>query len=231
MSSFLKVFSVLLFGLVANHGFAQSADKSSQVYDAYFAEGVFGYDSVYRKHVKTAIISPLFFDKERLTLLYDADYLRDYLTGRLCDNPRFAEFVERRGWDTLFCLSYPFGLAAAVRKSKETGWMLLKLDSITNDRQPVPAYFKEYNRYIKVPDSKQVIALVIAQGWKAFYKQHPRCFGLMEVSAVVFSGDGNRATFFEQYHRDGFDGGGSIVFMKRTVEGWEWDFALRIWVS
>lgn len=204
---------------------AQAKDEKHNVYMAYFDEiELFSYDSLYKKKIDKVAIAPLSKD----SLEFDSHYLKDYLAGEIAKNETFIKYVRHRNISALDWLDlWPRDLGKMIFKDREMGEMLSALDSVIRMDRRTPDFAAVDKRFV-IFDSADVI---YKMGWKKFYKNQKKSFGLVEVSDIVFSNEGNRAAFYIETRREGLNGGGSVVFMKKMLSGWKIDSYLQFWIS
>jgi hypothetical protein len=229
----LAKYSILLLccWLNVSISIAQNADVKKQVYLAYFSNAVFRYDSVYHKRIDNVVIAPL--DNKMNKLNFDTEYLRDYLNGNLDANEIYRTYIRPEGQEPLSWLSYPWGIGRIINEDKQVGEMLIRLSDILPNSHQIPVLGGSDEKFILASNSFKQDWKKFDQkgGWVAFYKKHKHCYGVVELSDIIFSPDGERAAFYVQGYRGDLDGWGGVIFMKKTREGWEDDLALQFWVS
>ena len=212
---------------------AQIPNARKQIYAQYFKENIFQYDSLTSKAVDKVVVWPLDAEVQRLDL--DTAYLADYLKGRLGRNETYKKYVQPAGRDALSWLWFPSRLPQLLKQDREVGEMLVNLSASLAGKHIIPSAIQLGNTIIADNTAskagKRWNKFFKEGGWEVFYQHYLRCYGIVEFSDVVFSVNNQRAAFFVQVHRDGLDGGGGVMFMKLTPEGWEEDFFLQFWVS
>lgn len=227
------VLVLLLAWLVRQDAIAQPA-TAAPVYVGYWQDLVYQLDSLDHDKANNLIVSRLSHRVQKLDL--DTDYLRDYLTGQLETNTVYREVIKPKGSPPLSWLSYPRGLDQRLEQDREVGYLLLGLDSLLRGDHRLPGLEADSSRFrlhalAQTGFQSACMRLSGNGGWETFLRKHPRCYGVVELSEVVFSGNGQRAAFFVQHFRNGLNGWGGAVFMKKGAAGWEPDFALTFWIS
>jgi|GEM_PF-4588439 len=204
---------------------AQAKNEKQQIYAAYFNDTeLFSYDSAYNKKIDRVAIAPLKKD----SLEFDSGYLKDYLTGKIKHNKTYIEYVQPKNSAALDWLdSWPRDLGRKISEDRELGEMLSALDSVIRVSRRIPDFAMSDKRFVIFSSSD----VIYEMGWKKFYKKQKRSYGLIEVSDIVFSDIGNRAAFYIETRREGLDGEGYVVFMKKLSNGWEIDSYLQFWIS
>ncbi|MGY3090306.1 hypothetical protein ACVWYF_003361 [Hymenobacter sp. UYAg731] len=213
-------------------GIAQHSNTKAQVYSAYFSEFIFQYDSVYHKRIENVVLMPL--DSGRRKLDFDIEYLRDYLNGNLENNEIYKTYVQPKGWEPLSWLSYPWGIGQILIRDRQVGEMLIRLNSVLKEKHQIPQVEEPHDKFIRGNQygfKHDWNTFKRKGGWTSFYKKYKHCYGIVELSDVVFSLDGQRAVFFVQQYRGDLDGWGGAIFMKKTDKGWEEDLSLQFWIS
>jgi hypothetical protein len=226
-------FFLLLCGLAPKATVAQ-LPASTPVYQAYLRDAVFAGDSLAPRPVDCVVLVPLDSGLQRLN--FDTAYLRDYLAGQLEGNAVFRELVKPTGGAPLSWLSYPWGLEQVLQRDREAGALLLRLDSALRGPHRLPALGSAGDRVRLDGRARYGFKhgwkrFARRGGWDAFYRRSPRCYGVVELSQVVFSANGQRAVFFAQHFRGSLNGWGGTVFMKLGRNGWEPDLTLQFWIS
>lgn len=230
----MRIFLLLLLCWLTLQTTVAQPTAKAQVYHAYLSDVIFKLDSLDPKPFDYVVLMPL--DSALQRLEFDTAYLRDYLAGQLETNPVFLELVKPRGSHPLSWLSYPWGLGQVLERDREAGTLLLGLDSALRGPHPLPELGPADGRVrldarAKFGFKHEWKRFVRRGGWDAFYRQHPRCYGILELSEVVFSANGQRAVFFAQYFRGSLNGWGGTIFMVQGPNGWELDRTLQFWIS
>lgn len=67
--------------------------------------------------------------------------------------------------------------------------------------------------------------------WGRYYEKYPNSNGLVHLSRVGFSPDGNQAAFYFSNHCGGLCGGGHFVIMEKVNSTWKVLQDVEVWVS
>ncbi len=67
--------------------------------------------------------------------------------------------------------------------------------------------------------------------WKIFHLKHPKCFGIFELSDIVFSNDNKFAILYIGYQRHGLVGWGGIYYLEKVDGYWRIKKTMGIWES
>jgi hypothetical protein len=229
-----QTFLLLLLAWLTNHlALAQPAAVAA-VYEAYWKDLVFELDSIEHQHVKYVVVRPIDRQVQRLNL--DTDYLRDYLAGQLETNRVYREHVQPTGRPPLSWLSYPWVLARVLEQDRAVGGLLLGVDSVLRGDHRLPGLGADSGRFrlhaLAQDGFRSARRRFSGKGEGSDAKRpHRRGYGIVELSDVVFSSNGQRAAFFLQHYRNGLAGWGGVIFMKKGPGGWELDFKLQFWIS
>ena len=82
------------------------------------------------------------------------------------------------------------------------------------------------------PDQKKAFFTGdIERGWKAFYRAYPNCGGIIAVSRVAYSADGDTALVYTGESSGGMAGGGILHLLKRQENGWKEVNQFLTWAS
>jgi hypothetical protein len=99
--------------------------------------------------------------------------------------------------------------------------------------QPAPF---QHSFHLSVPydlvDKTEVDSIFNKGGWWTdYYKKYPNSQGILSLSRVGFSPDGNQAVFYASNGCGGKCGTGTYVVMKRVDSGWKVAKEILTWIS
>jgi hypothetical protein len=210
-------------------GFSQIDSIKSSLYSDFIDQAVFNHDSIFNKDSRLVYISSI--ERFDLKSQMDLESLNDYLSGNTENNELFQLLSSQHGMTPIdYFNQIPWNdFGNLLRQDSAFGYMILAIDSVLQDRYSIRKDSEiKCNYDIKFTNSH------IPRGsdsWDKFYRKNKDCYGILKLSDVVFSKDGELALLYtESYHYSLFSSG-NLVFMQRTARGWIILHYLQVWIS
>ena len=202
---------------------AQDESESAKIYAVLINQEISVLDSMYNKQSKQVFVTTA----DNFTPTTDIRYLQDYLNGNIEKNEIYKEAFA--GEDPLLFFDMPptFGLSKLLKEDEEVGRMMVALfKKSRNKHAGIPSLNSNYTiKYIK--NAKPYFNM----GWDKFHSKYPDCYGIINLSEIVFSDSGDRAIIFTESFRGSLDGEGNFVIMRKLNDQWVIEYLINQWIS
>jgi len=109
------------------------------------------------------------------------------------------------------------------------GYMIMKLDTIIQEKYNFHKKGHIQTNYrIKFSNIKIPLGSI---AWEKFHRKNNNCFGILKLSDIVISNDGETALFYSEYYHYFLFASGDLIFMEKTDNGWRILQYINIWIS
>jgi hypothetical protein len=172
--------------------------------------------------IYSLIIKNTLYEKAKSVIIINKTSRSSY-TNPLYGRDTFTKFFYNY-WN--ICFHSPFDSAdytffLQFDKTKSEAKKLTKQFSL-----PVKIYFikeSDYTRFFKGTSPQE--------GWEDFYESYPNSAGVYQFSDILYSSDKSKAIAYYAVHRNGLNGGGSILILYKINGQWTVKQEGTVWVN